>query len=127
MEPLEEGAYAASSHIGTTISVHAGFPNPAAERSGAPLSLDKLLVRHASSTYFFRIRGHTWHRWGIFDGDIAIIDRAPTPRARELVIWWEEDGAFMLSPYDRAIRPNIWGTITAIIHPFGETSRQPVS
>jgi len=70
------GAYGASAHTGTTVSVHAGFPNPAAERSGAPLSLDKLLVRHPSSTYFFRIRGHTWHRYGVFDGDLAELDRA---------------------------------------------------
>ena len=118
MEPLDESAYSAGRETGTSVNVHAGFPNPAAERSGAPLSLDKLLVRHPSSTYFFRIRGHNWHRYGVFDGDLAIIDRALTPRERELVIWWQDSGEFMLSPFARAERQNIWGTITAIIHPF---------
>ncbi|MEJ0073631.1 MAG: S24 family peptidase [Candidatus Saccharibacteria bacterium] len=84
MEPLDEdtaaGAYGASRHTGTSVQVHAGLPNPAAERTGAPLSLDKLLVRHPSSTYFFRIRGHTWHATAVFDGDLAVIDRALTPR-----------------------------------------------
>jgi hypothetical protein len=112
-------AYGASSHTGTSVSVHTGFPNPAAERNGAPLSLDTLLVRHPSSTYFFRIRGHSWYRYGVFDGDLAVIDRAITPKERELVVWWQESGEFMLSPFDRALRQNIWGTITAIVHPFG--------
>jgi len=121
-EPADEsqGAYGASKPTGTSVQVHAGFPNPAAERQGAPLSLDKLLVRHPSSTYFFRIRGHSWHRYGVFDGDLAVIDRALTPRERELVVWWQESGEFALSPFQRTDRQNIWGTITAIIHPFGD-------
>ena len=125
MEPLNIDTI--SSQTGTNISVHAGFPNPAAERSGTPLSLDRLLVRHPSSTYFFRIQGHTWHRWGVFDGDLAIIDRAITPRERELVVWWQESGEFALSPFDRASQQNVWGTITAIVHPFGETRVAPLS
>jgi len=112
-------AYGASASTGTSVAVHAGFPNPAAERTGTPLSLDKLLVRHPSSTYFFRIRGHSWHRYGVFDGDLAVIDRALTPRERELVVWWQESGEFSLSPFARADRQNIWGMVTAIIHPFG--------
>lgn len=120
MEPLEEsGAYAAGKSTGTSVNVHAGFPNPAAERQGAPLSLDKLLVHSPSSTYFFRIRGHNWHRYGVFDGDLAIIDRSLSPRERALVVWWQESGEFALSPFARADHQNVWGTITAIIHPFG--------
>lgn len=118
MEPMTE-PYGASMETGTDISVHAGFPNPAAERSGSPLSLDRLLIRHPSSTYFFRIRGHHWHRWGVFDGDIAVIDRSLRPRERELVIWWQESGEFSLSPFDQAEHQPLWGTVTAIIHTFG--------
>lgn len=131
MEPLTEpyGAGAVRdiegyAGTGTSVAIHAGFPNPAAERTGSsPLSLDKLLIRHPSSTYFFRIRGHSWHAHGVFDGDIAIIDRSLTPRAYELVVWWQPSGEFALSPFDRAARQNIWGTITAIIHPFGGAAR----
>jgi SOS-response transcriptional repressor LexA len=127
MEPLEQGAYAASSHTGTSVAVHTGFPNPAAERSGTPLSLDKLLVRHPSSTYFFRIRGHSWHRWGVFDGDIAIIDRALTPRDGDLAVWWQETGEFALGRFEHAARQNTWGSITAIIHPYGAPVRKPTT
>lgn len=118
MEPLDSAAYADGTLSGTAIAVHTGFPNPAAERQGAPLSLDRLLVKHPSSTYFFRIRGHSWHRHGVFDGDLAIVDRALTPADGDLVVWWESTGEFRLSPFARADRQNIWGTITAIIHPF---------
>lgn len=118
MEPAI-GPYGASEGSGTDIAVHAGFPNPAAERSGAPLSLDKLLIRHPSSTYFFRVRGHSWHRWGVFDGDLAIIDRAITPKPSDLVVWWDQNGEFCLSRFDRTTRTNSWGTITAIVHSFG--------
>ena len=118
MDELDEQAYSAVQHTGTSVAVHAGFPNPAAERAGAPLSLDKLLVQHPSSTYFFRVRGHNWHDYGVFDGDVAIVDRAITPRESALVVWWQESGEFALSPFARAARQNIWGTITAVIHRF---------
>ena len=114
----DEGAYSAGRALGSTISVHAGFPNPAADRTGAPLSLDKLLVQHPSSTFFFRIRGHNWHRYGVFDGDLAIIDRAITPQANQLVVWWLEGGEFALSPFAQADQQTIWGSVTAIVHQF---------
>jgi SOS-response transcriptional repressor LexA len=114
VDPID--AYGASAGTGTDISVHAGFPNPAAERSGSPLSLDRLLIRHPGSTYIFRIRGHNWHRYGVFDGDIALIDRVLTPRENDLVVWWSEGGEFALSQLVRAQQPSIWGTVTAIIH-----------
>jgi len=120
MDELDETrAYSASKHTGTSVAVHTGFPNPAAERAGLPLSLDKLLVRHPSSTYFFRVRGHNWHHYGVFDGDLAIIDRALTPRPGELTVWWQESGDFVLSKFEHTSQSNIWGTVTAIIHPFG--------
>ncbi|HSX30831.1 MAG TPA: S24 family peptidase [Candidatus Saccharimonadales bacterium] len=117
-EDAAVGAYGASRHTGTSVAVHAGFPNPAAERTGAPLSLDRLLVRHPSSTYFFRIRGHNWHDYGVFDGDIAVIDRAIAPREQALVVWWQASGEFALSPFRRADRQNIWGVVTTVVHQF---------
>ncbi|HSX43617.1 MAG TPA: S24 family peptidase [Candidatus Saccharimonadales bacterium] len=115
-EPYQDGK-----ETGTTVQVHAGFPNPAAERSGTPLSLDKLLIHHPSSTYFFRIRGHNWHRYGVFDGDIAVVDRAYRPHERDLVVWWQESGDLVVTPFVRANQLNAWGTITSIIHSFTQT------
>ena len=113
MEPLD-----AVDTSGTTVAVHAGFPNPAAERNGSPLSLDKLVVHRPNSTYFFRVRGHTWERHGVFDGDIAVVDRSITPSGSQPMVWWDEAGAFNLSPLAQADSARLWGTVVAIIHRF---------
>jgi SOS-response transcriptional repressor LexA len=107
-----------SLETGTTVSVHAGFPNAAGERGKTPLSLDRLLVRSPTSTYFFRVRGHSWHRQGVYDGDIAIIDRARTPTLGATVIYWTDSGDFMLDSWSSHLRQNFWGVVTAIIHQY---------
>ncbi len=107
----------AMAETGTQVVTHKGFPNAAAERGRTPLSLDRLLVQHPVSTYFFRVRGHNWHRLGIFDGDIAIIDRARTPHESSIVIDWDEAGTLHLSQWS----PNtqqVWGVVTSIVHRY---------
>ena len=99
------------------IAIHAGFPNPGTDRRGAALSLDKLLIKHPISTFFFRIQGHRWHDLNVYDGDIAVIDRTLNPHENDLVIWWEETGEMFLGNYRRANQQNIWGVVTSIVHP----------
>ena len=97
------------------VAVHAGFPNPGADRRTAPLSLDRLLIRHPSSTYFFRVEGHSWADHGILDGDIALIDRAVSPGPQDLVVYWADD--FVISRRSNLSETNtIWGTIINTIH-----------
>lgn len=106
------------------VSVHAGFPNPAADRTLGDLDLNQLLIWHTASTYMFRLRGSGWEDVGIFDGDIAIVDRALTPKATDLVIWWPAgQDSFSISrcklvPAGTAI----WGVTTAIVHQFREST-----
>ena len=120
-DDLEIMAYSDESY-GDGVSVHAGFPNPAADRrrAGSPLSLDlnQHLIKHPSSSYLFRVAGHLWASDGVFDGDIAIIDRALTPRPTDLVIIWQASGFSLnrsrqLSPEDEPL-----GVVTAIIHQY---------
>ena len=106
------------------VSIHAGFPNPAAERSNKSLSLDQLLLHHPSSNFLFRVRGHEWEDRGIFDGDIAIIDRALTPQASDLIITWYGQEFTLLSFSQLKKDTEAWGTITAIIHQYGSTGIQ---
>jgi SOS-response transcriptional repressor LexA len=104
------------------VAVHAGFPNPAADGALGGLDLNKLLVRHGASTYFFRVEGSEWEEAGVFAGDIAIVDRALEPRAPDTVIWWHEaNGEFAISR--RADMPPgaaVWGVITSTIHRLRE-------
>jgi hypothetical protein len=100
------------------VSIHAGFPNPAAERdpSRMTLSLNQLLVKRPSSTFFFRLRGRSWKEEGIHDGDIAVIDRSLTPRANDLVAIWQGDD-FSLCRYRQApLGTTDFGVVTSVIH-----------
>ncbi len=107
------------------VSVHTGFPNPALDRVGRrqPLALDinQLVVRHPSSTYLFRISGHHWAGSGIYDGDVAVIDRALAPRGTDLVIVWEDSGFALRRQLDVLPDETPWGVVSATIHQL----RQP--
>lgn len=102
------------------VSVHAGFPNPAADKSLQTLDFNQLLVQHGASTYMFRVRGNEWQGAGVFDGDIAVVDRALDPRKDDVVIWWDESrGEFAISQCTRMPKTgSCWGVVTATIHQF---------
>jgi DNA polymerase V len=102
------------------VSVHAGFPNPATDKSLLTLDFNRLLIEHTASTFMFRVRGHEWEGAGVFDNDIAVIDRALDPRQTDTVLWWDEQGSeFAISKYPHMPKTaHLWGVITATIHQF---------
>jgi SOS-response transcriptional repressor LexA len=104
----------------TGVSVHAGFPNPAADKNLSSLDLNQLLIQHVHSTFLFRIRGQEWESLGIFDEDVAVVDRAIDARKSDLVVWWSEGGdEFAISSYKvMPASANVWGVITSVIHQF---------
>lgn len=110
---------------GDGVSIHTGLPNPAIDQlSQSPkltLDLNRLLIRNTISTFLFRIEGHTWADQGIYDGDIAVIDRAMAPRANDLVISLESND-FRLGRLSESLPDQEpWGIVTAIIHQFQRT------
>lgn len=116
LEPLADGEAV------TGVSLHQGFPNPAADnfsrsRTGLALDLNQLLVRHPSSTFLFRIRGHNWVEQGVFDGDIAIIDRALQASPYDIVMVWLDENFELVRRNRIAENQHIWGVVSAIIHP----------
>ena len=102
------------------VSIHTGFPNPAIDQRLQTLDFNKLLVRHSASTYMFRVRGNEWEGAGVFDGDIAVVDRTLDPRKADVVLWWNEvKGEFSISKYtDMPKQAACWGVITSSIHQF---------
>lgn len=105
---------------GQGISVHAGFPNPATDQGSRqrPLALDlnSLLIKHPSSTYLFRVSGHSWASMGIYDGDIAVIDRQLAPRQTDTVIVWQSSGFALRRQADVMPDEIPWGIVTATVH-----------
>lgn len=102
------------------VSIHAGFPNPAADKSLGNLDLHQLLVPRPASTFIFRIAGSQWQELGIFDGDLAVIDRALSGHSNDIIVWWnEETGEFALSHRSQMPKgAHMWGVVTATIHQF---------
>lgn len=100
------------------VSAHTGFPNPALDSSLDSLDLNRHLIKHPAGSYFMRISGNNWKDQGIFDGDIAIIDRVISPSTNDLVIWWEGE-SFVIGPRHKLpLDIPQWGTVTTIIHTY---------
>ena len=75
------------------MPVPAGFPSPAADYYEERLSLDEYLIEHKEATFFVRVQGHSMNGFGIYDGDLLVVDRALDPQDRQVVIA-VVDGAF---------------------------------
>lgn len=61
-----------------SFKVPAGFPPPAADHLEQHISIDELLDIRAPHIYLVRIEGHSMEGAGIFDGDMALVDRSIT-------------------------------------------------
>jgi DNA polymerase V len=116
---MDDDSHAMAGGDSGPISIHAGFPNPAADRRGTPaLNLDQLLISHPSSTYLFRVRGDDGLGQGIFDGDIAVIDRALTPSGSDLVLAWSDHEYLIKSFRQLRSAALVWGVISSVIHQY---------
>lgn len=100
------------------VAIHTGFPNPAIDASLKDLDLNQLLIAHSASSYMMRVAGNEWRHLGVFDGDVAIIDRCLTAHQNDIVAWWHEN-TFMLSYLSQVPRQAVvWGMVTSTIHIF---------
>lgn len=113
--------------------VAAGFPSPASDYMAHALDLNKLLIKNPAATFFVRVNNDSLSDQGIFEGDIAIVDRSLLPRSGNTVIIVIEGEAVMRrfgvetrmnpqsysSPSSLGTTPDgleIWGVVTHVIH-----------
>ncbi len=68
------------------FQVPAGFPSPAADHIEAHISLDEVLNIRAPHVYLVKITGESMQGAGIFDGDLAVVDRALEPAHGHIVV-----------------------------------------
>lgn len=119
-------------------ALRAGFPSPAADYAGDKIDINKELIRHPETSFYARIQGDSMRDAGIFDGDLAVIDRSLLPHDGDYVAACvdgeftlkeyredKESGTVLLIPHNPAfetIRVTdansliIWGVITYTIH-----------
>lgn len=66
--------------------VRAGFPSPADDYLETKLDLIQHLIQHPSSTYYIRAIGDSMLEYGIFSGDLLIVDRSLEPKTGDILI-----------------------------------------
>ncbi len=104
-----------------TTLIPCGFPAPAADEEGsAPLSLDALVGSARPSVFFMRMEGNGGEAWGIYSGDLLVVDRAAPLRRGALGIREEAEGLVLcrVAPPARgtAISPaRWWGRVTHVV------------
>lgn len=83
-----------------------GFESPAAEYTELGLSLDELLIEHASATYLGFVEGESMTGVGIFPGDLLVVDRSLTAKTGDIVVatWNGQFVCKVADPQHRALR-----------------------
>ena len=89
------------------VSVHDGFPNPAADGSLQPLNLNELLIKNPISTYFVRAQGA-----------ILVVDRSLQARAGDRVVWTHQDAITVSGYGEMPSEAEVWGVVTASIRQY---------
>ncbi|ETK17410.1 protein UmuD [Pseudomonas sp. FH4] len=69
-----------------SFRVPAGFPSPAADHIEQHISLDEVLNIRALHVYLIAITGESMQGAGIFEGDLAVVDRSIEPSHGHIVV-----------------------------------------
>lgn len=67
-------------------SVHAGFPSPAEDYQVRRIDLNSILITHPQASFLFRVAGNSMQEFGIFDGDMLVVNRAIKPCHGHIVV-----------------------------------------
>lgn len=93
-----------------------GFPSPAQGYEDKSFDLNRFYIKHPASTVFMTVTTNNYINFGIYNGDLLIIDRAKTIKQNSLVIY-EKDGRFVIGRvYNIKNEAIITGAIIHVIH-----------
>lgn len=67
-------------------SVTAGFAAPAEEQTRYSMDLERYIIEHPTSSLLVSVKGDSMIDAGIFPGDIAVVDKARTPKEWDVII-----------------------------------------
>jgi DNA polymerase V len=116
----------------------AGFPSPADDFLDKKIDLNEHLIKHPAATFFVRVEGDSMIHAGIFSGDTLIVDRSLQASNGKVVVA-VLNGEFLVkrikkirnkifleadNPKYKSIEITesmpfeIWGVVTAVIHPL---------
>ena len=66
--------------------VGAGFPSPATDYIEDDVDLNSYLITNAPATFIIRVQGKSMTNFGIYDGDLLIVDKSLNPKNFSTVI-----------------------------------------
>ena len=116
--------------------IEAGFPSPADDHLDVSLDLNEYLIKHPSATFYIYVKGDSMINDGIYNGDIMIVDRAISPKSKDVVIAvidgeftvkriHKKNNKIYLQPSNKNYQTicitnemdfQIWGVVTHTIH-----------
>ena len=73
--------------------IKAGFPSPAADFDGTSISIDQIVVKNQTATFYAKANGNSMTGAGIDDGDILGIDKSIEPQDGKIAVCFI-DGEF---------------------------------
>ena len=115
--------------------IKAGFPSPAADFDGSRISIDQVVVKNPTATFYAKANGNSMIGAGIDDGDILVIDKSIEPQDGKIAVCFidgeftvkrikvEKDGLY-LTPENKNYQPIkvtdenqliVWGIVTYVI------------
>lgn len=115
--------------------IKAGFPSPAADFDETKISIDQLVVKNETATFYAKASGNSMIGAGIDDGDILVIDRSIEPTDNKIAVCFidgdftikrikiEEDCIYLQpeNPKFKSIKVTedndliIWGIVTYVV------------
>jgi DNA polymerase V len=121
-----------------TYPLPAGFPSPASDYEEDSLNLSEYLGFGKPSVFLFTVAGDSMTGAGIEDGDKVIVDRALTPKHRDIVVAIVDGeytlkrlhmsyGRIALHPENASYKPlvmtegqqlEIWGVVVGVIRRY---------
>ncbi|MGC6432404.1 MAG: LexA family protein [Jejuia sp.] len=75
------------------IGISAGIPSPTEDFGELQSSLDEVLVKNKSTTFFAKVSGQSMIGAGLDDNDLLVIDRSLTPEHNNIAVCFL-DGEF---------------------------------
>lgn len=115
--------------------IKAGFPSPAADFDGSRISIDQIVVKNASATFYAKASGNSMIGAGIDDGDILVIDKSIEPEDGKIAVCFVDgeftvkrikvqENSLLLLPENPLFEPIevtqendfiIWGIVTYVV------------
>lgn len=115
--------------------IKAGFPSPAADFDGTRISIDQIVVKNATATFYAKANGNSMIGAGIDDGDILVIDKSIEPQDGKIAVCFidgeftvkrikVQENSLLLLPENKLFEPIevtqendfiIWGIVTYVV------------